>query len=224
MRNILCLESSALFCSVALGIDGECESFVQSNEKMNHGKEITLLIDNCLNKTELQLSNLDAIAVSSGPGSYTGLRIAFSCAKGLCFALGIPLIGIDTLAAIVNRVYTSDHSYYHYIPLIDARRKEVYYSIYNSNFEVVSEVDNKILDENSFIEFENVLFCGDGAEKAKDILKHKGAEYDIHPPVAKYMVSLTDSKFRNNAFEDSAYFNPIYHKLPNITKSKKALF
>lgn len=160
----------------------------------------------------LHFKDLDAVCVGKGPGSYTGLRIGVSAAKGLCFALNIPLLSINSLEIIAN-AYNGEAEYI--IPMTDARRKEVYTAIFNNKKEFICDTEAKILDENSFKELQNkkIAILGDGAKKASEILSLKKVEFFTEIlPSAKSMVEISYKKFINNFFEDTAYFEPFYLK------------
>jgi len=226
MSLILCIETSAKVCSVAISEDGSCKSYLKSENLMHHGKEITVLIEKCLKSCNLSITQLDGVALSSGPGSYTGLRVASSCAKGICFALDIPLIAIDTLSVLAYSQLIDKKAFEvaYYIPMVDARRDEVYYCVFDKNLVRVEQIDNQILKKDSFIDFANITICGDGAHKAQQIMEHPSANYFGGPALAQDMVALSFKYYKEKKFEDLAYFNPIYHKSPNITQSKKPLF
>ena len=225
MALILHVESSAKFCSAALGKSGELIGFAQTSEPMRHSKEITLVIDKCLKDAGYALSDLQAIAISSGPGSYTGLRVGTSAAKGISYALEIPLIGLNTLKCIAD-FSQADHNLNtdFIIPVVDARREEVYCAIYKPDLTVEMEMTNHILDESSFSAYENVLVCGDAAEKVQKHLSRKDFRYHQIDPLASFMIKLAYNKYLDKDFEDVAYFSPTYFKAPHITQSKKPLF
>jgi len=226
---ILCLETSGPSCSVALSLNGQCISIEHSTGEWKHSQYLTTKIEECFKKVNFQMQNLNAVAISQGPGSYTGLRVGASTAKGICFGLDIPLIAIDTLKIISSperqKINGTDLKYI--IPLIDARRDEVYYNIYNVELEAQTETKPHILQEDSFQEIisKGAVICGDGALKAAKILNltsHSSCDQSF--PSAQYMDNLSFVKYQSNSFEDIAYFSPFYLKPPNITKSKKSLF
>ena len=174
-----------------------------------------------LARNRLSTENLQAVAVSKGPGSYTGLRIGVSAAKGLAFALQIPLISVDTLGNLARQVTKMDVLI---IPMIDARRMEVYAGIYDSDYNTVRQVQADVLDENSYAEYLNqkkTVFLGDAVAKVQDIIKHPNAVfYKDKLPSAREMSVLSYEKFRQQDFEDTAYFEPFYLK-DFITTRKK---
>jgi tRNA threonylcarbamoyladenosine biosynthesis protein TsaB len=179
-----------------------------------------VFIEEILKEAKVNFNDLSAIAVSKGPGSYTGLRIGVSAAKGLCYALEIPLIAIDTLTILANQIKIENGLI---IPMIDARRMEVYSAIFNSNSKKIREVQAEILTEESFNSFnETIHFVGDSSEKAKSVLtKNNFVFHDaIVFPSATEMSALSYSKFQNNDFEDVAYFEPYYLKDFMMTTKK----
>ena len=224
MPMILNIETSTDICSVCLARDGEILAIRETERSYSHSEVIAIFIDEVVKEAGIKMSDLDAVSISKGPGSYTALRIGASTAKGICFALSIPLIAVGTLDAlrvgIVDKAGENDLV----IPMIDARRKEVYRSIYDASGNVLKEVEPIILDGETFKEYEHynhLLFCGDGAEKAKDILEISNGKYFEEECSSRYMVDLSEEKFANKEFEDIAYYEPFYYKGPNITVQKK---
>jgi tRNA threonylcarbamoyladenosine biosynthesis protein TsaB len=210
---ILNIETATKNCSVALAIDGETISCKEIAELgYSHAEKLHVFMDEIIKEAGIEWSNLGAVAVSQGPGSYTGLRIGVSAAKGLCYALNIPLIAMDTLTSLAYQV---SNKYGIIIPMIDARRMEVYSAIFNSKNEMIREVKAEVLTENSFDDFlETVYFIGDSNEKAKTILTKSNFVFldQICYPSAKEMSQLSFRKFQNNDFVDVAYFEPYYLK------------
>lgn len=223
---ILCLETSGKVCSVALFKDNKLLNSAKTLDSWQHSSRITLLIEECLNKNDCSIQNLSAVALSAGPGSYTGLRVGASTAKGICYALEIPLIAVSTLKTIAfpHLTLAKKNNHGAIIPLIDARRQEVYCSIYNSDLIELESVDARILDQYSYQGYNHPILCGDGAEKAEEIIGNTSFSYIKDHADASNMGQLAWKKFTNQDFEDLAYFNPFYFKAPNITKSKKKLF
>ncbi len=220
---ILNIETATKNCSVSISKNGKlvvlkeiCEANFSHAEKLHH------FITDTLRDAKLDFKDLNAIAVSKGPGSYTGLRIGVSSAKGLCFALDIPLISILTLASLAHATKVKSG---YIIPLLDARRQEVYTAVFDSNYTIIKKTYNHILEDNSFseyLEFEKVTFLGDGANKTSDIVKHSNATFlEGYFPSAKEMVFLSYQKFLKSTFEDVAYFEPFYLKDFYVTTSKK---
>jgi tRNA threonylcarbamoyladenosine biosynthesis protein TsaB len=187
----------------------------------SHAEKLHVFIEECIKESNITFKDLSAIAVSQGPGSYTGLRIGVSAAKGLCFALDLPLIAVDTLQVLASKLSISEGVI---IPMIDARRMEVYSAIFNSKLEKIREVQAEILTENSFKEIsETIHFVGDCAEKAKTVLTKSNFIFheEIIYPSANEMSELSYKKFQENKLEDVAYFEPYYLKDFMVTVSKK---
>ena len=212
---ILNIETSTKACSVALHKNGElivCREDVTTN--FSHSEKLLKFISKLFSDARLSLSDLDAIAVSMGPGSYTGLRIGVSTAKGLCYGLDIPLISISTLKAMSFGMALEIKADL-YCPMIDARRMEVYSAFFDINNTEVRKIQADIIDENSYKkELEKkVVFFGDGSEKLIEKIKDKNAIFvsDIHPS-AKNIGLLSYQKFTKSLFEDLAYFEPFYLK------------
>lgn len=222
MALILNIETSTTVCSVALGRDGEAIALKELNDGYTHSENLTLFIQDVLKEADVSFSAIDAIAVSKGPGSYTGLRIGVSTAKGLCFALDKPLIGINTLQAMasIKPLIEEEEITYNqllFCPMIDARRMEVYCTFYDSLNHEIRKTAAVIIDENSFADIlanDKVVFFGDGAEKCKEKLaQHKNAFFaDNVFPSAKYMTILSEQAFTSKHFENLAYFEPYYLK------------
>jgi len=218
MGLILNLETATTVCSVALAKDGQLLSMEELNGDYTHAENLTLFIEQALQKAEISLHSIDAISISKGPGSYTGLRIGVSTAKGLCYALDKPLIAINTLehTAAACAVIHGDRDAL-FCPMIDARRMEVYCAIFDKSNQLIAPTAAVIIDEHSFQELlqkQKIYFFGDGAEKCKAILSaHSNAEFiDKFFPSAKNMVTLSENAFNSKQFEDVAYFEPFYLK------------
>jgi tRNA threonylcarbamoyladenosine biosynthesis protein TsaB len=214
MTHILHIETATKVCSVALSRNGQLIQLAEINEDgYSHGEKLTCLIEQCLQRTDLSLKDLQAVSISSGPGSYTGLRIGVSTAKGLCYALKIPLIAVDSLESLA---VVGSKKYPHHVlcPMIDARRMEVYSAIYSSEFNVLKEISPDVIDEHSYAEFGQFICFGDGASKLSDVWKAR-KEITIDTsifPSAVGQVTLAFQHFQNNKFEDVAYFEPFYLK------------
>ena len=214
MAVILCLETSTTNCSVAIAVDGEIIALQEdNNNKYSHAEKLHSFIDQVLAESGILKSSLQAIAVSKGPGSYTGLRIGVSAAKGLCFAIDVPLIAIPTLEALAHQAVVENG---YIIPMLDARRLEVYAAVFSSDNYQIRETKAEVLDENSYdgyLKTTKVCFIGDGVEKFKALCKHKNAVFmDNKLPSAKQMGALSELKYQKNDFEDVAYFEPYYLK------------
>lgn len=213
MSYILNIETATKNCSVALAKEGKtifCDEV--SELGYSHAEKLHVFIEEIISKAKITAKDLSAIAISSGPGSYTGLRIGVSAAKGLCFALDIPLISVATLTSLASQVKVGDGII---IPMIDARRMEVYSAVFNSKNEMIRKVEAEILTESSFDNFtETVYFVGDSNEKAKTILNKSNFVFldEILYPSAKEMSALSYEKFQENKFEDLAYYEPYYLK------------
>ena len=222
MGYILNIETATKNCSVALAKEGKtiiCKEIAE--EGYSHAERLHVFIEAIIKEAGIALKDLSAIAVSQGPGSYTGLRIGVSAAKGLCYALDIPLIAVDTLQALASQVTISSGLI---IPMIDARRMEVYSAIFSPILEKKREVLAQIIDENSFEDLqETVYFVGDCAEKCQSVLNKDNYVFleDIKYPSAKEMSALSYEKFKIKDTVDVAYFEPYYLKDFMITAPKK---
>jgi len=213
MSYILNFETATKNCSVSLAKDGEtitCKEIAEQG--YSHAEKLHVFIDEIIKEAKISMSDLHAVAVSQGPGSYTGLRIGVSAAKGLCYALDIPLIAVDTLTSLVNQVKQDDGFI---VPMIDARRMEVFSAIFNSNKEMIREVQAEILTEESFANHsEKIYFIGDSSEKSKPVLSQSNFIFldEIVFPSANEMSAISFAKFQNKDFVDVAYFEPYYLK------------
>lgn len=231
MTRILCVDTATDVCSVALSEDGICADKIEATEERAHARVLTVQIEDVLHRNSLTAKDLDAIAVSEGPGSYTGLRIGVSVAKGICYTRGIPLIAISTLqilaAAFVQTKGKPDEAAL-LLPMLDARRMEVYYAQYNANLKEQVKATPKIIESGVFDDLnkeKEIHIIGSGAEKCKDVLALPNVSY--HPEIinkAEYMPPLAQDYFIANRFADLAYFEPAYLKPFLATKSKKRLF
>jgi tRNA threonylcarbamoyladenosine biosynthesis protein TsaB len=222
LEYILNIETATKNCSVALAKAGKtivCKEIAE--EGYSHAERLHVFIEEVIKEAGITLNDLSAIAVSQGPGSYTGLRIGVSAAKGLCYALDIPLIAVDTLQALASQVTISSGLI---IPMIDARRMEVYSAVFAPNYERKREVLAEIITENSFEDLEETLyFIGDCAEKCKSVLTKENYIFldEIVYPSAKEMSAISFEKFKKSDTVDVAYFEPYYLKDFMITTSKK---
>lgn len=223
--KILHLETSSKNCSVAIS-DGDqmlcvCE---EVSENYKQSESLHTFVEWALEGAEISLQEVEGIALGKGPGSYTGLRIGAASAKGFCYALNIPLVAVNSLETMITPFLGKNYDYI--IPLIDARRMEVYCAVYDGNSgEELFPTESKILDENSFQEFggKKIAFIGDGAKKAKEIFSLPDAEFfDNIYPSAKYLLNKAMVKFKNKTFEDVAYFEPYYLKDFQGIKKKKS--
>jgi tRNA threonylcarbamoyladenosine biosynthesis protein TsaB len=224
---ILHIETSTNVCSVALSENETCLFSKSNAEGMNHAALLSVFIAEALVVLKSINKKLDAVAVSSGPGSYTGLRIGVSTAKGLCYGYGIPLIAVSTLEILTaNALKTiKDAGNALFCPMIDARRMEVYAAFYNSKGEIKREISADIIDSDSYAEIlanQQVYFFGNGAEKCKTTLTNPNAHFiEDLVPLAENMISFAELAFSQNKFEDVAYFEPFYLKEFQTTTPKK---
>ena len=222
MSYILNIETATKNCSVALAKEGItilCKEIAE--EGYSHAERLHVFIEEIISEAGIQLKDLAAIAVSQGPGSYTGLRIGVSTAKGLCYALDIPLIAVDTLKALASKVMVSDGLI---VPMIDARRMEVYSAVFSADLERKREVLAEIITENSFEDFtEKVYFVGDCNEKCKTVLTKDNFVFldEIKYPSANEMTALSFDKYKKSDTVDVAYFEPYYLKDFLIAPAKK---
>lgn len=228
MSLLLLIETATTSCSVALVRQGQVLALKELNERNIHAEVITVFIEELFSTSGKTYQDLDAVAVSSGPGSYTGLRIGVSTAKGLCFALDKPLIGIETMQVMADGMaakLTADDTTL-LCPMIDARRMEVYTALFDAKGNRIRPTSAEIIDEHSFADIlknHQILFFGDGAEKCKELLGHYPyAQFDggfINS--AAHLATAAQQKFNVSDFEDVAYFEPFY--LKDFIAGKKAL-
>jgi tRNA threonylcarbamoyladenosine biosynthesis protein TsaB len=214
--KILLIESSTNTCSVALSRDGKIIAIREINEPNRHAELLTVFCDQVVKEGNITFKDLNAVAVSKGPGSYTGLRIGVSAAKGICYAMGIPLIAIGTLEAMAFGMMSEAKADDLLIPMIDARRMEVYTAVFDHMGKMLKNVAPLVLDENSFSEYNSasLLFSGDGMPKAKELLSRlPNAHFtDSGNCSAKNLLIPAEKKFLAKEFEDVAYFEPFYLK------------
>ena len=222
MALILAIETSTSVCSVAVHSSGKLLSLAEVNQSGVHAEKIMGLVTETLDQAGVDLKELDAIAVSEGPGSYTGLRIGVSTAKGLAFGLDKPLLGVNTLQAIATSINSPSDFI---IPVLDARRMEVYYQVFDKNFQPISKLDFEILNEKSFENYLSqgkVVFLGDAVDKIQQVIS--GVEIEVRDDVrfsASHLGLLAWEKFEKKEFEDIAYFVPNYLKEFKALHSKK---
>jgi len=234
MALILNIETSTEVCSVSLTESGNQIVLKESNEGFNHSKSLTVFIEELFKENNLKINALEAVAVSKGPGSYTGLRIGVSVAKGLCYGLNIPLISVCSLESMAVHTASNIEKYvsernslpFLFCPMIDARRMEVYTALYNPEGSEIRPVSAEIIDENflsDFIDTHQILIFGNGAEKCKDRIKHKNVIFAGPTETsAQFMQTISEIKFNKQKFEDVAYFEPFYLKnfVATIPKDK----
>ena len=214
MALVLNIETATTNCSVSLSKDGETLVLKEDNSAgYSHAEMLHVFIDDVFKTADLKPSEIDAVAISKGPGSYTGLRIGVSSAKGLCFALDKPLISISTLESLAHKVKIGDG---YVVPMLDARRMEVYSAVFNFKWELFRDIKAEIITEGSYEELLNtnkVYFVGNGVEKTKQIIKHPNAFFiEGELPSANEMAKLSDMKYKISDTEDVAYFEPYYLK------------
>ena len=222
---ILNIETATKNCSVSITEKGEILAIKElNNGNYSHAEVLHPFIVAILKEVNLTSKNIDAIAVSKGPGSYTGLRIGVSAAKGLCFALNKPLISIDTLTSLSHAI-SIDGGFI--VPMLDARRMEVYASVYNEKHQQIRDIKAEIIDKTSFLEYleiSKVYLLGDGAHKCKEIITHKNAVFvDDKFPSAKEMALLSYDKYQKSDIENVAYFEPFYLKDFVVIPEKKKI-
>ena len=227
---ILNIETSTNVCSVALSEDTSCLFFKSNAEGMNHAALLSVFIAEAMEVLKSTDKKLDAVAVSSGPGSYTGLRIGVSTAKGLCYGYGIPLISVSTLEVLTVQALelVSDKEKALFCPMIDARRMEVYAAFYNGQGVMQREISADIITPDSYAELledHTVYFFGNGADKCKSTLTHPNARFiDQLVPLAENMIAFGVKAFTEKQFADTAYFEPFYLKeFQTTAKSPKKL-
>lgn len=221
MSYILNIESATKNCSVSIGYQGETVALKElSEEQFNHAEKLHTFILESLQSIGISFHELEAVAVSKGPGSYTGLRIGVSAAKGFCYALDIPLISVDTLEILTHQIKDVNGTI---VPMIDARRMEVFTQIFNNQYQAVSDAYALIVTETSFDDLEGVIhFCGDGAGKCKTVLNEERFRFhdEVVYPSAQQMSALSFAKFQSRQFEQVAYFEPYYLKDFMLTVKK----
>jgi tRNA threonylcarbamoyladenosine biosynthesis protein TsaB len=228
--RILCIESSTDVCSVALFTDGELTGIKEADKINSHAEILAVLIDQLMQENQIPFSSLAAVAVSTGPGSYTSLRVGLSTAKGICYAGGLPLIGLPTDQILISgqiQTAVAQHCTC-IIGMIDARRMEAYTTVYDVKKHTYTDSTPTLLDENPFTELETkhsrIALCGNGAEKFYQI-----CQKDIYilldvKTTSRWMGALAFERFTSRSFDDVAYITPVYIKPPNITESKKKMW
>ncbi|MEX2597168.1 MAG: tRNA (adenosine(37)-N6)-threonylcarbamoyltransferase complex dimerization subunit type 1 TsaB [Salibacteraceae bacterium] len=231
MALILSIESATTMCSVALAKDGELIDFLEVNDGYAHAEKLAPFVDQLLKQNSILPTDLDAMAVSAGPGSYTGLRIGVSLVKGLCYGANLPLIAIDTLQQMCLHPHVVKELNYLkdpvLCPMLDARRMEVYATIFDIGLKVQKPLSAIVLDDRSFekeLKQDAVLFFGSGMKKFKEVCQNKSAYFvpDVWPS-AKQMVGLAEYSFEKGEFQDLAYFVPNYLKAFHATTPKPRL-
>jgi len=220
---ILNIETATKNCSVSIADNGVVKAIKElNNGNYSHAEVLHSFIVAVLKEASINLNQIDAVAVSKGPGSYTGLRIGVSAAKGLSFSLHKPLISVDTLTSLSHSISINEGLI---VPMLDARRMEVYSAIFNHNNEQIREIKAEIIDTTSFVDYlqtNTMYFLGDGAQKCKEVISHKNAVFvDDKFPSAREMAKLSFHKYELNDVEDVAYFEPFYLKDFIVVPEKK---
>ena len=232
MERLILIETSTALCSAALAEDGVITSYRESSAPKAHASLTAVFIQEMLEEKGLTIADCDAVCVSKGPGSYTGLRVGVSTAKGLCFGSSKPLIAISTLDILVAQSQIPEDLKY-IVPMVDARRMEVYAAVYEiaaqagNDVRQITETAPAIIDENSYsdiLEKGKVLFIGDGAGKCADVIKHPNATFLQCWPKASAMLEPAMKAYKEKRFEDVAYFEPFYLKEFVATVSKKKMW
>lgn len=235
MSLILCIETGTDVCSVGIARDGELLSLRESDEGRDHARKVGVFVDELLRETGIAPDDLDAVAVGKGPGSYTGLRIGVSFAKGLCYGLRKPLLAVGSLDALVEVaredyeagiLAVDDWQHARLCPMVDARRMEVYAQVFDSQGTPLTDVSAEVVSEESFAAYrqagEPFVIFGSGARKCADLLA--GATFVEVTPSARGLARLAQQALDEGRTEDIAYFEPFYLKDFVVTTSKKKLF
>jgi len=227
MPLILSIETATEVCSVCLSQNGAPLALRESTNAQDHAAQITLMIADCFREAGLELAALDAVAVSDGPGSYTSLRIGLATAKGICYALDKPLIAVSTLQAIAWAASVEIPDANIYVPMIDARRMEVYMQAFSRDIRPINEAEAVILHSGLFDSWlqtgQSVVCAGNGSDKAQEILAGPGVSYSCARCSALHLIPLSEAAFAKADFADIAYHAPFYLKAPNITTPRKGL-
>ncbi|WP_320051705.1 tRNA (adenosine(37)-N6)-threonylcarbamoyltransferase complex dimerization subunit type 1 TsaB [uncultured Acetobacteroides sp.] len=226
MSIILCIETGTEVCSVSLSNNSQIVDIRESAEPQAHARQLAVFIDELLKKNNLTTKDLSAVAVSEGPGSYTGLRIGVSTAKGICFGAKIPMIAVSSLQALTHGALrqVEGNGNILFCPMIDARRMEVYTALYNGDGSPKTAVEAAIIDESSFrndLASNIVYFFGNGAQKCAEVINQPNAKFIDVAHTAANMVPIAHQLFDSGNFVDVAYFEPFYLKDFVVTKSKK---
>jgi tRNA threonylcarbamoyladenosine biosynthesis protein TsaB len=228
MPFILHLETATEMCSVCISVGDKVLFLQESTVSYSHSKDITLLISECVKHAGLRLDRLDAVSVSSGPGSYTSLRVGVATAKGICYSLNKPLIAVETLPSIALATFNKEKKEVLYCPMIDARRMEVYCALFDANGQIVEPVNAVVINEESFERHfatgTRIIFSGNGAKKCKSVIDSPLAKFSEVVCSAKNIVKPALEAYGNKNFADLAYFAPNYMKAPQITIPKNKTF
>lgn len=231
MPLILNIETATNVCSASLSENGKIIALKESFDERSHASALSVFIDQLFKYKNLKYKDLDAVSVSEGPGSYTGLRIGVSVAKGICYAQNKPLIAVNTLKAMTamaldqNKLELVNNSYF--CPMIDARRMEAYTALFDKNLNEIKKIEAEVINEKSYsklLETQSIYFFGNGSDKFKDTIKHPNSHFlkNVYAS-AKYMATLSGEAFEQKNFKDLAYFEPFYLKDFVAINSKKNL-
>ena len=234
MAKILLIETATEVCSAAIAVDGELVAIAEDLQQPNHAARLTLLIDACTRESGISLAALDAVAVSRGPGSYTSLRVGASVAKGICYALDKPLIAVDTLQALAHSALSRGLGTL-LLPMLDARRQEVWLAVYDNRLREILPPQPLILEHNLFVNFlktalavepaDAFVLSGNGVKKINnDLIAENMVVSPVQHCSARLLAPLAEQFFQNSDFQEVAYFEPFYMKPPNITTPNKPLF
>lgn len=229
MSRIILIETSTALCSVALEQDGQVIAARESDTPKAHAAMTAPFVGQVLDEHGLSVKDCDAVCVSAGPGSYTGLRVGASTAKGLCFATGLPLLAVGTLDILARQAMEEGfpESIKHIIPMVDARRMEVYTAVYSTDGRRLTEVEPKVVDEGTFrdvLQEGEAMFIGDGALKCREVIGSPESVFVQTCPKASAMATLAEEALKAGDIKDCAYFEPFYLKQFIATTSKKKLF
>ena len=240
MAKILLIETATEVCSIGIAVDGALCVLKENLEKNKHTEVATLLIEACCVESGISLKDLDAIALSKGPGSYTSLRVGTSIAKGICYALNKPLIAISTLQALAQGSHDTlsleeRQKVDYYVPMLDARRMEVYTAVFDANLELIQPEQAHILTNKTFYELgiekndvlkrNSIVISGSGMKKIElGMYNQELVNSEIQFCSASHLAYLSEKAFLSNDYQSVAYFSPLYIKFPNITKAKNKFF
>lgn len=239
MTKILLIDTATEVCSAAIAVNGEVKALVEAPDSLQHAALLTSQVEACVRTSGISLADLDAVAVSRGPGSYTSLRVGVSVAKGICYALNKPLVAVDTLQALAlasqTAVSVPGDAPVYYVPMLDARRQEVWTCLYNADMNPLDAPQPLILENNSFIEYLSALLeqpekavfvvSGNGAKKLDNVTIFENTVIsEIKKCSAAHISTSAFFSFQSLDFQDVAYFEPMYMKPPNITVSNKNLW
>jgi tRNA threonylcarbamoyladenosine biosynthesis protein TsaB len=227
MPKLLCIETSTEVCSVCCGDENGLGHISEIDRKNSHTETITLQIQKCMDELGWSYNELEGVVVGAGPGSYTGLRVGTSAAKGIAFAMDIPLISISSLQALAQKFIDHHEQVDYIIPMIDARRMEVYTAVYNSKIEEVKGTHALILDNHSFDAINEsckILICGNGAKKVNNIETSRDIRIIPSKCTSVNLLPLGLVAHQKENLENLENYDPDYFKMPNVTKSKKNIF